>query len=87
MLAEILLHSMASSKFFCHNNQAPECTLSSLDFIPWLYKAGFGIERDVEIDSEVADGEHSVILDQVSSGISVRMAIMSIIIDNRKNEK
>ena len=45
------------------------------------------INRGIEIDSEVADGEHSVILDQVSSGISVRMAIMSIIIDNRKNEK
>ena len=44
------------------------------------------INRGIEIDSEVADGEHSVILDQVSSGISVRMAIMSIIIDNRKNE-
>ena len=45
------------------------------------------INRGIEIDSEVADGKHSVILDQVSSGISVRMAIMSIIINNRKNEK
>ncbi len=44
------------------------------------------INRGIEIDSEVADGKHSVILDQVSSGISVRMAIMSIIIDNRNNE-
>ena len=45
------------------------------------------INRGIEIDSEVADGKHSVILDQVSSGISIRMAIMSIIINNRKNEK
>ena len=45
------------------------------------------INRCIEIDSEVADGKHSVILDQVTSGISIRMAIMSIIINNRKNEK
>ena len=40
------------------------------------------INRGIEIDSEVAD-EHSVILDQVSSGISVRMALC-LIIDNRR---
>ncbi len=37
------------------------------------------INRGVEIDSEVADGERSVILQQVSHGISVRMAIMAMI--------
>ena len=36
------------------------------------------INRGVEIDTEVADGPHSVILQQVSHGIAVRMAIMSI---------
>ena len=36
------------------------------------------INRGVEIDSNVADGSHSVILDQVSNGISVRMAVMTI---------
>lgn len=36
------------------------------------------INRGVEIDSEVADGPHSVILEQVTNGIAVRMAVMSI---------
>lgn len=42
------------------------------------------VNRGVEIDSEVADGEQSVILEQVTYGIAVRMAVMSIIIDNAK---
>ena len=37
------------------------------------------INRGVEISSDVADGPQSVILDQVSYGIAVRMAIMSIL--------
>lgn len=37
------------------------------------------INRGVEIDSEVADGGRSVILQQVSHGISVRMAIMAMV--------
>ena len=36
------------------------------------------INRGVEIDSSVADGKRSVILQQVSHGISVRMAIMAM---------
>ena len=42
------------------------------------------INRGVEIESSVADGPNSVILNQVSYGISVRMAIMSILFDNNK---
>jgi len=37
------------------------------------------INRGVEIASEVADGPQSVILQQVSNGIAIRMAIMSLI--------
>jgi aspartate carbamoyltransferase catalytic subunit len=37
------------------------------------------MNRGVEIDSAVADGPHSVILPQVTFGIAVRMAVMSII--------
>lgn len=37
------------------------------------------INRGVEIDSAVADGPHSVILQQVNFGIAVRMAAMSIV--------
>jgi len=36
------------------------------------------INRGVEIESSIADGPQSVILQQVSNGIAVRMAIMSI---------
>jgi len=36
------------------------------------------INRGVEMDSKVADGSHSVILQQVSYGIAVRMAVMSM---------
>lgn len=36
------------------------------------------INRGVEIDSQVADGPQSVILRQVSNGIAVRMAVMSM---------
>jgi aspartate carbamoyltransferase catalytic subunit len=38
------------------------------------------INRGVEIDSQVADGPRSVILEQVSNGIAVRMAVMSMCI-------
>ena len=40
------------------------------------------INRGVEIDSAVADGPQSVILPQVTFGIAVRMAVMSIIAGN-----
>ena len=34
------------------------------------------INRGVEIDSELADGERSVILEQVTNGIAIRMAVL-----------
>ncbi|MDI4632582.1 aspartate carbamoyltransferase catalytic subunit [Pelomonas sp. V22] len=40
------------------------------------------INRGVEIDSTVADGTQSVILPQVTFGIAVRMAVMSILAGN-----
>ncbi|MDD2863325.1 MAG: aspartate carbamoyltransferase catalytic subunit [Methylococcales bacterium] len=36
------------------------------------------INRGVEIDSKVADGKQSVILQQVSNGVAVRMAVMAM---------
>ena len=36
------------------------------------------INRGVEMDSDVADGPRSVILEQVTHGIAVRMAVMSM---------
>ncbi|MEQ8495300.1 MAG: aspartate carbamoyltransferase catalytic subunit [Gammaproteobacteria bacterium] len=38
------------------------------------------INRGVEIDSAVADGSQSVILQQVTHGIAVRMAVMSMVL-------
>jgi len=40
------------------------------------------MNRGVEIDSAVADGAHSVILPQVTFGIAVRMAVMSMLAGN-----
>ena len=37
------------------------------------------INRGVEIDSELADSERSVILQQVTNGIAVRMAVLSMV--------
>ena len=41
------------------------------------------INRGVEIESSVADGPQSVILEQVSNGIAVRMAIMSVVLGRK----
>jgi aspartate carbamoyltransferase catalytic subunit len=40
------------------------------------------MNRGIEIDSAVADGSHSVILPQVTFGIAVRMAVMSMLAGN-----
>ncbi|MBS1535035.1 MAG: aspartate carbamoyltransferase catalytic subunit [Bacteroidetes bacterium] len=37
------------------------------------------INRGVEITSEVADGSHSVILDQVENGVAIRMAVIYLL--------
>jgi aspartate carbamoyltransferase catalytic subunit len=41
------------------------------------------MNRGVEIDSDVADGPHSVILDQVTNGIAVRMAVLYLLAGGR----
>jgi aspartate carbamoyltransferase catalytic subunit len=37
------------------------------------------MNRGVEIDSDVADGPHSVILNQVTNGVAVRMAVLYLL--------
>ena len=37
------------------------------------------VNRGVELDSDVADGPHSVILDQVTNGLAVRMAVLYLV--------
>ena len=41
------------------------------------------MNRGVEIDSDVADGPHSVILDQVTNGVAVRMAVLYLLSGGR----
>lgn len=45
------------------------------------------INRGVEIASSVADGPRSVILDQVTNGIAVRMAVMSMAMSGQLSER
>ncbi len=40
------------------------------------------MNRGVEIDSDVADGPHSVILNQVTNGVAVRMAVLYLLSGN-----
>ena len=37
------------------------------------------INRGVEISSEVADGDYSIILDQVENGVAIRMAVIYLL--------
>jgi len=39
------------------------------------------INRGVELDSDVADSGHSIILDQVENGVAVRMAVLYLLAD------
>ena len=41
------------------------------------------INRGVELNSDVADGTHSVILKQVENGVAIRMAILNTLAKNR----
>ena len=43
------------------------------------------INRGVEISSEVADGPYSIILDQVTNGVSVRMALLFLVAGGVRN--
>ena len=37
------------------------------------------INRDVELSADVADGEHSLILQQVLNGVAIRMAVLYLL--------
>lgn len=45
------------------------------------------INRGVEMDPEVADGDWSVILDQVTNGVAVRMALLYLTLGGAKTEQ
>lgn len=42
------------------------------------------INRGVEIESDVADSDHSIILQQVENGVAIRMAILYLLADRRE---
>jgi aspartate carbamoyltransferase catalytic subunit len=44
------------------------------------------MNRGVEIDSDVADLPQSVIEDQVTNGIAVRMALLYLLLGGRRGE-
>jgi aspartate carbamoyltransferase catalytic subunit len=44
------------------------------------------INRGLEIAPEVADGDHSLILDQVTNGVAVRMAVLYLLAGGLSNE-
>jgi aspartate carbamoyltransferase catalytic subunit len=45
------------------------------------------INRGIEISSKVADGKNSVILDQVTNGIAVRMAVLFLVSQAREEKR
>jgi aspartate carbamoyltransferase catalytic subunit len=45
------------------------------------------MNRGVEIDSSVADGDQSVILKQVTNGIAVRMAVLALAMQGQLQEQ
>ena len=44
------------------------------------------MNRGVEIDAEVADGDKAIILDQVLNGVASRMAILYLLCGGKKVE-
>ncbi len=73
----------SSAEYFAHYGLSPtRLALANPDAI--VMHPG-PINRGVEIASSVADGSQSVILQQVTYGLAVRMAVMSIIVGNSQN--
>jgi aspartate carbamoyltransferase catalytic subunit len=59
--------------------------LDSIDNDPVIMHPG-PINRGVELSSEVADSERSIILDQVENGVAVRMAVLYLLAGNLERE-
>lgn len=75
----------SSSEFYKHYGLSPErLKLAKPDAI--VMHPG-PTNRGVEIAASVADGPQSVILEQVTYGIAVRMAVMSIIMGNSERQQ
>ena len=44
------------------------------------------MNRGVEIDSQVADGDQAIILNQVLNGVAVRMSVLYLLLGNNNLE-
>lgn len=62
------------SRFFCLNQERLKMAKEDA-----LIMHPGPLNRGVEIDPEVADGPYSIILDQVTNGVAVRMAILYLL--------
>jgi aspartate carbamoyltransferase catalytic subunit len=40
------------------------------------------INRDIELASDVADSDRSLVLEQVSNGVAIRMAVMHLLVNS-----
>ena len=45
------------------------------------------INRGVELSSDVADSDHSIILDQVENGVAIRMAVIYLLASKLKRKR
>ncbi len=70
-------HLPSSEEYFKYYGLTPEKLLQARPDAIVMHPGP--MNRGVEIDSSVADGHQSVILPQVTFGIAVRMAVMSIL--------
>ena len=43
------------------------------------------VNRGVELSSEVMDGPYNVILEQVTNGVAVRMAVLFLLLSGKKH--
>lgn len=43
------------------------------------------VNRGVEMNSDIIDGNNSVILDQVKNGVAIRMAVIKLLMERRAN--
>jgi aspartate carbamoyltransferase catalytic subunit len=69
------------SRYFCLTERAVSC--AKPDVI--ILHPG-PLNRGIEISSDVADGPYSVIMDQVTNGVAVRMAILYLLVNRPKEE-
>jgi len=52
----------------------------------WIIMHPGPINRGIELDTDVADGEYSIILDQVTNGVAVRMAVLYLLSGRESSE-